>query len=278
MAKNKTTYTLEIDAELGSLEHKLATVKGLLSGVLSSDKAPKGLEKAFEKIEGIIDKVKAKASEPITTKTGFSSITKDVDNAQVALASLLKIINSIGSMPEADRLSFLPPDAQAQIEKIVSSLSDYASAMDAAVTESEELATARTKLAQAEERVATAQAKVASKQASLDAAKAERTAAEQGIALIEERKRKLEELREEQQKIEDFYNTPNEDGTKKNRSKKYNGVSMRPQDIKRQIKELEEASAGDEVALEGFNEKLKQTKEDIRSYQTQLNTANSTTK
>jgi hypothetical protein len=43
---------------------------------------------------------------------------------------------------------------------------------------------------------------------------------------------------------------------------------MRPQDIKRQIKELEKASAGDEVALEGFNEKLKQTKEDIRSYQT----------
>lgn len=276
MAKNKTTYTLEIDAELGSLEHKLATVKRLLSGVLDSDKAPKGLEKAFEKIEGIIDKVKAKASEPISTKTGFSSITKDVDSAQVALASLLKIINSIGSMPEADRLSFLPPDAQAQIEKIISSLSDYASAMDAAVTESEELATARIKLAQAEERVATAQAKVDSKQTSLDAAKAERTAAEQSIALIEERKRKLEELREEQQKIEDFYNTPNEDGTKKNRSKKYDGVSMRPQDIKRQIKELEEASAGDEVALEGFKEKLKQTKEDIRSYQTQLNTANRT--
>ena len=276
MAKNKTTYTLEIDAELGSLEHKLATVKELLSGVLGSDKAPKGLEKAFEKIEGIIDKVKAKASEPITTKAGFSSITKDVDGAQVALASLLKIVNSIASMPEADGLSFLPPDAQAQIEKIVSSLSDYATAMDAAATESEELATARTKLAQAEERVATAQAKVASKEANLEAAKAEKTAAEQGIALIEERKRKLEELREEQQKIEDFYNTPNEDGTKKNRSKKYDGVSMRPQDIKRQIRELEEASAGDEVALEGFNKKLKQSKEDIRSYQTQVNTANRT--
>jgi hypothetical protein len=32
---------------------------------------------------------------------------------------------------------------------------------------------------------------------------------------------------------------------------------MRPQDIKRQITELEEASAGDEVALKDFNEKLK---------------------
>jgi hypothetical protein len=62
MAKSKTTYTLEIDAELGSLERKLSNVKGLLSGVLSSDNAPKGLEKAFEKIEGLIDKVKTKAS------------------------------------------------------------------------------------------------------------------------------------------------------------------------------------------------------------------------
>ena len=54
MAKNKTTYTLQIDAELGNLESKLSSVKGLLSGVLSSANAPKGLEKTIEKIEGLI--------------------------------------------------------------------------------------------------------------------------------------------------------------------------------------------------------------------------------
>jgi hypothetical protein len=33
---NKTTYVLEIDAEISSLENKLKSMKGTLAGVLSS--------------------------------------------------------------------------------------------------------------------------------------------------------------------------------------------------------------------------------------------------
>jgi hypothetical protein len=36
MSNKKTTYTLEIDAEVKSLENKLTSVKNLLSGVLNS--------------------------------------------------------------------------------------------------------------------------------------------------------------------------------------------------------------------------------------------------
>ena len=119
MAKNKQTYTLQIDAELGNLESKLASVRSLLSGVLNSANAPKGLDKSLGRLEGLIDRVRAKASQPIDSKAGFASIARDVDGAQIALAELLKVLQSINSLPEADRLSFLPPDAQAQISKIV---------------------------------------------------------------------------------------------------------------------------------------------------------------
>ena len=190
MAKNKQTYTLQIDAELGNLESKLSSVKSLLSGVLSSASAPKGLDKSLEKIEGLIDKVRAKASQPIDSKAGFSSIAKDVGGAQVALAELLKVVQSINSLPEADRLSFLPPDAQAQINKIIQSLTSYASAIDAATTETAELTAARKELANAEEAVAKAQSKVDTKQSGLDTAKAEKKAAEDAIAAIEDRKKK----------------------------------------------------------------------------------------
>ena len=273
MAKNKQTYTLQIDAEIGNLENKLNSVKGLLSGVLGSANAPKGLEKAFEKIEGLIDKIKTKVAQPIDSKAGFSAISRDVDSAQVALTGLMKIVKSISSMSEADKISFLSPETQAQIEKVINSLTTYAQAMDAASAETEELVAAREKLADAEERVAAAQAKVNSRSANLEAAKAEQRAAEDGIRAIEERRRKLAELREEQERIEEFYNTPNEDGTRKNRSKKYDGVSARPQDIRREISELEAASAGDADALERYNNDLRSAKENVRSYQTQLNTA-----
>ena len=266
MANKKVSYTLELDAEIKSLEGKLSTVKNLLSGVLNSANAPKGLEKSFEKIGSIIDRVKAKASQPIDSKAGFTSITKDVDSAQVALAGLLKIVQSIDSLPEADRLSFLPPDARAQIEQVVTSLAKYTAAMDAATTESEELAAARVKLAQAEEKVATAQSKLEDRQAGLEGAKASRQAAKDAIAAIEERKKKLAELIEEQKKVEEFYSKPDEKGEKRNRSKKYDGVSARPQDIKKKIADLEKASAGDADALEGWREQLKLAKKDIDSY------------
>ena len=59
----------------------------------------------------------------------------------------------------------------------------------------------------------------------------DKESAEKAIAAIEERKKKLEELREEQKKIEEFYKGNDEAGNKRNRSKKYEGARMRPQDI-----------------------------------------------
>lgn len=273
MANNKTTYTLEINAELGDLERKLGSVKNLVSGVLGSTNAPKGLEKSFEKVESLLDKIKTKASQPIDSKTGFNSISRDIDSANIALTSMLKIVNSIGSMAENAQISFLPPDTQEQINAVINALSNYQQAMTAAITETAELTTARNELAKAEEKVAIAQSKLEFKTTQLDQAKADKKAAEEAIEEIEKRKAKLAELRAEQEKIEKFYATPDADGKKKNQSKKYDGVSMRPQDIKKQIAELEKASAGDEEALEEYREALKAAKNDVSSYINQVQSA-----
>ena len=273
MANNKTTYTLEIDAELGSLQKKLGTIKNLMSGVLNSANAPKGLEKSFEKIEGILDKIANKASQPISSQAGFASIEKDIGGANAALASLLKIIGSINHMAEGAKISFLPPDEQAKINAVITSLSVYADAIAASTTETAELTQARKDLAKAEEAVVDAQSKLGRKTDQLEQAKAERDQAQSAIDSIKDRKKALNELYEEQKKIEKFYSTPLEDGSKKNRSKKYDGVSMRPQDIKKKIDALEQASAGDEEALKGYQEELKRTTNNVNSYIAQVATA-----
>lgn len=245
-----------------------------MSNVLGSANAPKGLDKSFEKIESLIDKIRSKASQPIDSKGGFTSISREVETVQSALNGLTRMIEQLNSLPEADRLSFLPPDAQKEIQQIIGSLATYADAIQAATTESKELTTAREELAKAEEKVAAAQKKVEQKSGGLEAAKIEKQAAEEAIASIEERKQKLIDLRKEQEKIEKFYSSPDEKGQKRNRSKKYDGISARPQDIKKQITDLEKASAGDKSALETWREQLKASKNDIESYIKQVGSAN----
>lgn len=273
MANNKTTYVLQFDAELGALEKKLNSVKGLMSGILGSAQAPKGLDKSFEKLGDLIEKIRQKASQPIESKGGFTSIGKDINAANTALNGMLKIIKSIDSMSESAKISFLPPEAQEQLKAIVKSLTDYASAIDAATTETAELIKARNDLAKAEESVSKAKNKVESRKGLLEEAKAEKEATKQSIEAIKQRKDKLTELRKEQEKIERFYNTIGEDGNKPNRSKKYDGVSMRPQDIKRKIAELESASVGDADALVELQENYKKASNNVTSYINQLSAA-----
>jgi hypothetical protein len=60
----------------------------------------------------LLDRIKGKASQPITSKTGFSSIEKDVSSANVALAGLLKVVSQISTLSESAQISFLPKGAQ----------------------------------------------------------------------------------------------------------------------------------------------------------------------
>ena len=73
--------------------------------------------------------------------------------------------------------------------------------------------------------------------------------------------------------MEEFYSTPDSEGKRRNRSKKYEGVSMRPQDIARKVQELERASVGDEAAFESWNEQLRKSTSDVNSYTRSLDNA-----
>ena len=270
---NKTTYVLEIDAEISSLENKLKSMKGLMAGVLGSAQAPKGLEKSFEKIEGLLDKIRTKAAQPLDSNAGFASIKKDITGAGAALNNVVKIIESIGSLSEDVRISFLSPETQKEVQAIVDGLADFAEAIAASTIETKALTEAREKLAKAEASVAAVQQKLTTLNADLDTARQEKKTTEQAIAGIEKRKKELAELKKQQEEIEKFYNTPNEDGSKRNRSQKYAGVAMRPQDIKKKITNFETSMVGDEEALGRLREELKKTNGSIDSYLGKIGTA-----
>ena len=270
---NKVTKILEIDADISSLENKLKSMKEIMAGVLGSTQAPKGLEKSFEKIEGILDKIRAKAAQPLDSNAGFASIKKDITSASAALNNVVKIVESINSLSEDTRISFLSPEKQKEIQAIVSNLEVFADAIIASTAETKKLVAAREKLAKAEASVVAIQQKLTTLNADLDTTRQEKKATEQAIAGIEERKKKLAELKKQQEEIEKFYNTPNEDGSKRNRSQKYAGVAMRPQDIKKKITNFETSMVGDEEALGRLREELKKTNGSIDSYLGKIGTA-----
>ena len=269
---NKVTKILEIDADISSLENKLKSMKDLMAGVLGSTQAPKGLEKSFEKIEGILDKIRAKAAQPLDSNAGFASIKKDITSAGAALNNVVKIVESINSLSEDTRISFLSPETQKEIQAIIDSLADFAEATAASTVETKELTEAREKLAKANASITATEQKLATLNADLDNTRQKRKAVDQEIAGIEERKKKLAELKKQQEEIEKFYNTPEADGSKKNRSKKY-GDTMRPQDIRKKITDLESSMTGDEESLSRLKEELKKTTKTIDSYLGRIGTA-----
>ena len=74
----KLTYTIDLDANLGSLETKLNNVKGLI-GKLTEGGAHPEITKVFTAIESSIDKIRTKASQPIDF-AGLNSIDKEAAN------------------------------------------------------------------------------------------------------------------------------------------------------------------------------------------------------
>ena len=275
MANKKITYTLELDAEIKDLESKLNKTKSSLDSIFKSGQAPAGLEKAFERLGELFDRIKDKAKSPIDSKSGFTSIGKDVDSVNQSLNALSRILSEIASKG-TDNFTLLPKDTQAQITAIIKSIESYGAAIQASTVETKELIVAREALAKATAKIQDAQANVNTKSALFEQAKQERDALQAQIDVIKERQRVLKEAKIEQAKVDSFYSKPGEDGKPRDRRRKYEGVSSTPAQAKAKTDALIAASKGDDAELASLTEQLKRAKKDIESYNTQLGTANRT--
>ena len=88
MAKNKTTYTLEIDAEVGQLKSKLETTKTALDK-LGDSSFSVGMGKKITSILTQLEKLQKKASQPIDSKATFSTLEKGFGSIVVDAKNLL---------------------------------------------------------------------------------------------------------------------------------------------------------------------------------------------
>ena len=194
MSKKEFTYTLKIDAEINDLVAKTAQVKKSMQQVMDSGKAP-GAEKIFTSIEHAIDRLRQKASTPITSAAAFLSLQRDTAAVSTQLVKLGGVIENLGDLSEAEKIDLLPANFQQKIKDAQAAVAAFATAYAAATTETKEMAEAQKDLAKAEKEQKKAEGKVSEKTALIDATKAE-------IAEIEKKRKTLEKFLETQEAYE----------------------------------------------------------------------------
>ena len=273
MANKKVTYTLELDAEISSLENKLKGAKTALDGVLKSSGAPAGLKKSLESLEDMLGRLRDKASTPIETIGDAGKVKKDITAVMQALNGLNRIIEDLHNVSGDERFKLLPPDIVQKLTAAASGIKTFEDSLKEATTETAALAKAREDLANATTGLAQKEADLQAKQGKLKENTDRRDQIKQEIAAIEARKKALEEAKKEQAKVDAFYSTPNADGTKKDRRQKYDGVSSTPAQAKKKTDNLAKQVVIDKGTLQNLSDELKIVNKDIESYSGQVATA-----
>ena len=159
MAKNQSTYTLKIDAELGNLQKTLNEAKNSLASFMQSGKAPKGLEKAFEKINDLLGQISDKTGKPLDFK-GLTATGKDLDKVQESFRSIIRLLGDFDDLSDDIKLSFLGPEEQKKISDAANALKNYGTAAEEAAKKVKALETAQKAMSKDKTTLEKAQKKV----------------------------------------------------------------------------------------------------------------------
>ena len=124
MANKEQTYTIKIDAELSSLQDKVAKARQSLDGLLSSGKAPKGLASSFEKLEGLIGRISDK-SKQAPSKSLFSGVGKDLSNVELLFGEIIRSLDSLKDASKDVKLELFPPESRTQLQAAIKGLKEY---------------------------------------------------------------------------------------------------------------------------------------------------------
>ena len=183
MAKNQSTYTLHIDAELGNLQQTLNTAKNALASFMQSGSAPKGLEKAFEKINDLLGQISDKTGKPLDLK-GLTGAGKDLNTVQESFRAIVRLLGEFDELSDDVKLTFLSAEEQKKVTAITEALKNYGVAAENSAKKIKELENAQKSLTKngnqlhrAKKNVGDLEGKKLSKEAALSGAQGKLSAA-----------------------------------------------------------------------------------------------------
>ena len=200
MAKNQSTYTLKIDAELGNLQNILNTAKKSLEGFVASGNAPKGLEKAFEKINDLLGQISDKTGKPLDLK-GLASTGKDLNAVQESFRAIIRLLGEFDDLSDDLKLTFLSAEEQKKVTAITEALKTYGAAAAESAKKVKALEAAQKNLQKNESGLSKSQKKVSGIKAKQTTKEAELSGAKGKLAAAQEAGADPEKIAQYQAKV-----------------------------------------------------------------------------
>jgi hypothetical protein len=124
MAKSESTHTLKFKSDLSDLLTDVNGFKSKLNTFMQSGNAPKGLEKAFDKINDLMGQVIDKAGKPLNMK-GLTKVGKDLDLVSDNFSAILRLLGNFDDLSDDLKLTFASDAERQKIAKIADALKSY---------------------------------------------------------------------------------------------------------------------------------------------------------
>lgn len=279
MSNKKLNYTLELDAEIGDIVAKFEKVKQSMEGLMKNGNTSAGLEKSFSSIERALDRIKEKASVPVTGESTFTSLKKDAASIEVQLEKLGSSVSKFHDLSNSQKIELLPPELASQIQQAESALETFANSFAAATQKSDEYLNAQKRLSDAEKELTKIRETNAQKEQNIAKRQADADSAQQNITNIEKQIAVLKRYQEAQKAYSDAGAPKNKAlaGTDFNLPKQRAEVKkILPEGTEVSVQNVEKVLADLGAELEKNQQDFKEAEKTVKNWENQL--TNSRTK
>jgi hypothetical protein len=96
---------------------------------MASGNAPKGLEKAFEKINTLLGQISDKTGKPLDLK-GLTGAGKDLATVEENFRAIVRLLGEFDDLSDDIKLSFLSTEEQKKIAAVTNALKAYGAAAE----------------------------------------------------------------------------------------------------------------------------------------------------
>lgn len=158
----KVTKKVELDLELDRLQRAAKTASDAVAGI--GGDFSKGFEKKLQSVLQQIDKLRKKASQPIDSAGGFTSLEKGLSAIAGEAKTLFSEITRLQGLTTKEKLSLLPENEATKIKEAIAAIQEY----ERAITKAEkkrirDLEANKTSLASKQKDLATKQEEAGTK-------------------------------------------------------------------------------------------------------------------
>lgn len=211
MEKIKTTYTINLDAQLNDLSSKIDIARKSLSKLMESGKTPQ-LEQLFTKLNAQIDKLREKASTPIRTQAAFGQMESSVAMINTLLENLNKSVDELHTSTAAKKITLLPASEQKKITEAINAARTFTDALTKAYEKTDKLKEAENDYNKALKKTKQQQAEVNTTQTLIKQAQAEMAAAKKRNEALDQQKVKAQEAAKAIERLNEYFAAQEEAG------------------------------------------------------------------